>query len=89
MLYVGIGMHEKVELQIVHKESGRELFKEKNVEVQESVCVNPYTLEVDYMGDERPRYIRQGTGQFVNIRFKNKTEFWGRTKKVPVGGLVI
>lgn len=85
--YMSASAYEKVELQIIHKESGRELFKEKNVEVQESVCVNPHTLEVDYMGDERPRYIRQGTGQFVNVRFKNRTEFWGRTKKVPSGWL--
>jgi hypothetical protein len=69
------------------KETGEELFKEKDVEVMETVCINTETLGAFYNGNEEPIYEKRNTGKFINKRFKNKTDFLGRTRKTISGWL--
>ena len=69
------------------KETGEELFKEKNVEVMETVCTNSYVLGAFYNGNEEPIYEKRSTGKIINKRFKNKTDFLGRTRKTISGWL--
>lgn len=85
--YMSASSHEQDVLTVVHKASGREVFKEKDVPETEKVCINPETQEQGYVGTERPRMVDRPTGRKINIRFKNKTDFQGRTKKVPSGWL--
>lgn len=72
---------------VTHKESGEEWFLAKDVPEFERVCVNPEVREVGYNGEEKPRYLQQPTGKLINTKFKNKTEFWGRTKVKVTGWL--
>ncbi len=72
---------------VILKETGEEIFQEANVEVEETVCVNPETLGAFYAGTEEPKYEKRGTGRYINKRFKNKTAFYGRKKKVIEGWL--
>lgn len=85
--YMSASAHETVRIHVHHKETGREVFKHRNREVFENVCMNPEVLEDDYKGNDKPRWVKQGTGVFENVLFDNKTDFWGRTKKVPSGWL--
>ena len=72
---------------VILKETGEEIFQEANVEVVETVCVNPETLGAFYNGTEEPEYEERGAGRYTNKRFKNKTAFYGRKKKVIEGWL--
>lgn len=72
---------------VIHKVSGREVFKHKDQKEFTKECANPETLEPDYTGNDKPRYVETPTGKLINVRFKNKTDFWGRTKIKVTGWL--
>ncbi len=72
---------------VILKSTGEEFFKEKNVEQFETICTNSHVLGAFYNGDEAPKYEKRSTGKYENKRFKNKTEFKGRTKKTISGWL--
>ncbi len=69
------------------KETGEEFFKEKNVEVTETVCTNSHVLGAFYNGNEEPTYEKRGTNKFINKYFSNKTEFKGTKRKIIEGWL--
>lgn len=85
--YQAASSNETEVMTVIHKESGKEVFKEKDKPILEKVCVNPETLEQGYIGSEWPRYVEQDSGKTENVKFKNKTDFWGRTKKTITGWL--
>ena len=47
------------------KETGEEFFKEKDVELFETVCINPETLGAFYNGNEETIYEKRSTGKFI------------------------
>tara|TARA_R110000850_G_scaffold537_2_gene3273 strand:+ start:778 stop:2031 length:1254 start_codon:yes stop_codon:yes gene_type:complete len=85
--YMAASAHETDVLIVTHKASGREVFKVKDKPIMKKVCVNPETQDPSYVGTEKTRLVDQDTGETENIRFKNKTDFQGRTKKVATGWL--
>lgn len=70
---------EQVVLKVFNKETGEEVFKEKDKPIIQNVRV-----EED---DGSLRWEKVDTGETENVRFKNRTEFWGRKKKAIEGWL--
>lgn len=66
-------------MKIIHKASGKEVFKEKGKPVIRNVRVDNE--------DGSFHFSKVDTGEVENIRFKNITEFWGRKKKAIEGWL--
>ena len=86
-IHQAANLGERTEIKIIHKPTGKEVFKEKDKPVMKNKCSNPETLDISYEGKETPQWVSVDTGETANVRFKNKTEFWGRTKKVASGWL--
>lgn len=85
--YMAASAQEDSVMKVVQISTGLEVFKEKDVEIFERVCINPESLEEGYTGVKSPRYDKVATGKFKNTVFKNKSEFWGRKKKALGGYL--
>ena len=87
LLYNAASANQNKTFHVYLKDTGEEFFKEKNVEVTETVCTNPYVLGAFYNGSEEPIYEKRNTGKFINKHFSNKTEFKGLTRKTISGWL--
>tara|TARA_Y100000310_G_scaffold74348_1_gene70469 strand:+ start:8724 stop:9989 length:1266 start_codon:yes stop_codon:yes gene_type:complete len=85
--FAAASLNEENVMTVIHKASGKEVFKHKQVDEFVKECVNPETLEEGYSGNDKPRYSDKPTGKKINVKFKNKTDFWGRTKKKVTGWL--
>ena len=77
-IFAAASSAEKSILKVIHKQSGKEVFKEKN---------KPVIRNVQVPEGDSYRWVKQDTGERENIRFKNQTEFFGRKKKVIEGWL--
>lgn len=77
-IFAAASATEKSILKVIHKQSGKEVFKEKN---------KPIIKNVQVPEGDSYRWVKQDTGERENIRFKNQTEFFGRKKKVIEGWL--
>ena len=86
-VFMAASAQQEVVMSVIHIETGDEWFIAKDEPIFERACVNPETQEAGYVGSEKARWADQPTGETYNKKFKNKTEFWGRTKVKVTGWL--
>jgi hypothetical protein len=83
-VFMAASSQEEDVMTVTHIETGDEWFIVKDEPVFEKVCINQEAVQ---NGDETARYADRDTGDRVNKKFKNKSEFWGRTKVKVTGWL--